>query len=417
MGGNHRRVVVTGMGMVTPIGLTVKENWQSILNCRSGIGVFTKFDLPGIPVKIAGEIKNFDPSLYIDKREIKKMDPFIQFTMAATQEAMQDASLTVDESNTERIGVIIGSGQGGITAIEQNILKVYNGNTNRISPFFIPSAIINLASGQVAIKYHLRGLSYGVVSACSTGAHAIADGYYAIQRGDAEAMVVGSAEATLVPVAMAGFANLKALSLRNAEPEKASRPFDLNRDGFVQSEGAGILVLEELEFARNRGAKIYAEIIGFGMSTDAYHITALDPEGRGPRVCIQNALKNAKIAPEDVDYINAHGTSTPLNDATETKAIKEVFGKHAYQIPVSSTKSMTGHLLGAAGAVEAIYCIKAMQEQILPPTINYETPDPECDLDYVPNEPRRAKVDICLSNSFGFGGTNASIVLKRFNDF
>lgn len=409
-----KRVVITGMGMVTPVGLSVDENWKNILACRSGIGPLTKFDIPDFPVKIAGEVKDFDPSNYVDKKEVKKMDPFIQFAMAATVEAMRDANLTADESISEAIGVIIGSGQGGITQIEQNTLKAYNGQANRISPFFIPSAIINLASGQVAIKYGLRGPSYGVVSACSTGVHAIADGYYTIMRGEARAMVVGGSEATLVPTALAGFANARALSSRFEEPEKASRPFDLNRDGFVSSEGAGVLILEELGFAQARNARIYAEVLGFGMSTDAFHITAPDPEGRGPRICMQNALKNAGVAPEEVDYINAHGTSTPLNDATETKAVKEVFGEHARKLAISSTKSMTGHLLGAAGAIEAIYCVKAIQEQILPPTINYETPDPACDLDYVPNEPRPGKIDVCLSNSFGFGGTNASIILKKF---
>ncbi len=409
----NRRVVVTGMGMVTPIGLTVRENWDSILACRSGIGPLTKFDIPALPVQIAGEIKNFNPENYIDKKEVRRMDPFIQYAMAATAEAMADAGLTVDDENSERIGVILGSGQGGITTVEQNTLRAYNGGINRISPFFIPSAIINLASGQVAIKYQLRGPSYGIVSACSTGVHAIADGYHTIQRGDAEAMVVGGSEATIVPTGIAGFAAAKALSRRNDEPEKASRPFDLNRDGFVSSEGAGVLILEELEFARHRNATIYAEVTGVGMSTDAFHITAPDPEGRGPRVCMQNALKNADIAAEEVDYINAHGTSTQLNDVTETRAVREVFGQHADKLAISSTKSMTGHLLGAAGAIEAIYCAKAIEHQILPPTINYDTPDPECDLDYVPNKPRRAKLDVCLSNSFGFGGTNATIVLRR----
>ncbi|NIR51250.1 beta-ketoacyl-ACP synthase II [candidate division KSB1 bacterium] len=410
---NNQRVVVTGMGMVTPIGLTVKENWRNILAGKSGIGPLTKFDIPDFPVRIAGEVRNFDPANYIDKKEVKKMDPFIQFAMAATEEAINDARLVVDEDNCERVGVIVGSGQGGITVIEQNTLKAYNGQISRISPFFIPSAIINLASGQVAIKYGIRGPSYGVVSACSTGVHAIADGYFTILRGNADIMVVGGTEATLVPVAMAGFANARALSVRNDEPERASRPFDLERDGFVSSEGAGVIILEDLETAKSRNANIYAEIIGIGMSTDAFHITAPDPEGRGPRLCMQNALNNADIQPEDVDYINAHGTSTPLNDRTETQAVKHVFGKHAYNLPMSSTKSMTGHLLGAAGAVEAIYCIKAIEDQVLPPTINYETPDPECDLDYVPNKPRKAKIGLCLSNSFGFGGTNASVIIKR----
>lgn len=407
------RVVITGLGMITPVGLSVKENWKNILAGKSGIGLLTKIDFPELPVKIAGEVKGFVAEDYIDKKAVKKMDPFIQYAMAATAEAIADSGLIVDESYSEDIGVIIGSGQGGITQIEQNTLKAYNGQINRISPFFIPSAIINLASGWVAIKYNLRGPSYGVVSACSTGVHAIADGYYTIQRGEARAMIVGGTEATLTPVALAGFANARALSLRNDEPEKASRPFDLDRDGFVSSEGAGILILEDLEFARKRNARIYAEVIGIGMSTDAYHITAPDPEGRGPTLCMSNAIRNAGIQPEDVDYINAHGTSTKLNDITETKAVKHVFGEHAFKLAMSSTKSMTGHLLGAAGAIEAIYCVKAIEDQILPPTINYDTPDPECDLDYVPNEARKAKVDICLSNSFGFGGTNASVVLKK----
>jgi 3-oxoacyl-[acyl-carrier-protein] synthase II len=409
-----RRVVVTGIGMITPIGLSVKENWKNILDGRSGIGPLTKYDIPEIPVKIAGEVRGFEPSEYIDRKDIKKMDPFIQFAMAASKEAMEHSGLNVDEANSEQVGVIVGSGQGGITAIEQNTLKAYNQQANRISPFFIPSAIINLASGHIAIKYGARGPSYGVVSACSTGVHAIADGYYTVLRGDAEAMIVGGSEATLVPAAMAGFANAKALSLRNDDPEGASRPFDLNRDGFVSSEGAGVLILEELEFAKKRSATIYAEILGFGMSTDAFHITAPDPEGRGPKLCMTNALRNASISPETVDYVNAHGTSTPLNDVTETKAVKEVFGEHARELAMSSTKSMTGHLLGAAGAIEAIYCLKAIEDQVLPPTINYETPDPECDLDYVPNAPRQAKIDVCLCNSFGFGGTNASLIIKRF---
>lgn len=415
MNQERRRVVVTGIGMVTPIGNNVKDNWQSILAGKSGIGPLTKVDLPDFPVKIAGEVKNFNPEDVIEKKELRKMDPFIRFGVVATAEALQDAGLVIDDSNSDDIGVIVGSGQGGITVIEQNTLKAYNGGAGRISPFFIPSAIINLASGQIAIKYGLRGPSYGVVSACSTGSHAIADGYHMILRGDAEAMVVGGTEATLVPVALAGFHNARALSTtHNDSPAEASRPFDLGRDGFVSSEGAGILILEELQFAKARHAEIYAEVTGFGMSTDAFHITAPDPQGRGPRLCMRKALQKAQILPEDVDYINAHGTSTQLNDVTETKAVKEVFGRNAMDVPISSTKSMTGHLLGAAGAVEAIYCMKAMEHQILPPTINYTTPDPECDLDYVPNVCRKAKINVCLSNSFGFGGTNVSMVLQRY---
>jgi len=413
MDGARRRVVITGIGMVTPIGLTVRDNWQNILACKSGIGRLTKFDIPGFPVSIAGEVKDFDPADFIERKEIKKMDSFIHYAIAASEEAMVDSGLVADEANSGRIGVIIGSGYGGIAQVEQSTLKAYGGRHNRISPFFVPAAIINMASGQVAIKYGLRGLSYAVVSACSTGLHAIADGYYAIQRDDVDAMVVGGSEATLTPPGMAGFANAKALSLRNDEPEKASRPFDADRDGFVCAEGAGILILEEYDSAKRRDAHIYAEVIGVGMSTDAFHITAPDPTGRGPRICIQNALRSAGIDPENVDYINAHGTSTQLNDVTETKSVKQAFSHHARRVPMSSTKSLTGHLLGAAGAIEAIYCALAIQHQILPATINYDTPDPECDLDYVPNEPRQAKVEVTLSNSFGFGGTNASLILRK----
>lgn len=413
MGGTERRVVVTGMGMLTPVGLTVDENWQNILACKSGIGKLTRFDIPDYPVTIAGEVRGFDPADFIERKEIKKMDRFVQFAVAATKEAMADSGLTPSEADPNRIGVIIGSGYGGIVTVEENSLKAHTGRHNRISPFYIPSAIINMASGQVAIKHGLRGPSYAVVSACSTGLHAIADGYYAIQRGDADAMVVGGSEATLSPSGIAGFANAKALSFRNDEPELASRPFDADRDGFVCAEGVGVLILEELEFAKKRNARIDAEVIGVGMSTDAFHMTAPDPEGTGPSLCMKNALRNASIEPEQVDYVNAHGTSTQLNDAAETRALKLAFGDHAYRMPISSTKSQTGHLLGAAGAIEAIYCALAIRNQVVPATINQDTPDPACDLDYVPNEPRQATVDVTLSNSFGFGGTNVSLVLRK----
>jgi len=401
------------MGMLTPIGLKVEDNWQNILACKSGIGKLTKFDIPDFPVDIAGEVKGFEPTDFIERKEIKKMDRFIQFAVAATDEALADSGLVPKESDADRIGIIIGSGYGGIVTVEENSLKAHGGRHHRISPFYIPSAIINMASGQVAIRHGLRGPSYAVVSACSTGSHAIADGYFAIQRGDADAMVVGGSEATLSPSGMAGFANAKALSFRNDAPEKASRPFDAERDGFVCSEGAGVLILEDLEFAKKRNARVYAEVIGVGMSTDAFHITAPDPEGRGPSTCMQNAVRNAGIEPNQIDYVNAHGTSTPLNDAAETNAVKRAFGDHAYRMAVSSTKSQTGHLLGAAGAIETIYCALAIKHQILPATINYETPDPACDLDYIANEPRQAKVDVTLSNSFGFGGTNVSVVLRK----
>lgn len=413
MAGAERRVVITGVGMLTPIGLTVEENWRNILACKSGISKLTKFSIPDYPVDIAGEVKGFEPTDFIERKEIKKMDRFVQFAVAATQEAMKDSGLVPSEADSNRIGVIIGSGYGGIVTVEENSLKAHSGRHNRISPFYIPSAIINMASGQVAIKHGLHGPSYAVVSACSTGLHAIADGCFAIQRGDADAMVVGGSEATLSPSGLAGFANAKALSLRNDEPEKASRPFDADRDGFVCSEGVGILILEELEFAKRRDAGAYAEVIGVGMSTDAFHMTAPDPKGCGPANCMKNALRNAGIQPEQVDYVNAHGTSTQLNDVAETKAVKQAFGDHAYRMAISSTKSQTGHLLGAAGAIETIYCALAIRHQVLPATINYDTPDPECDLDYVPNEPRQAKVAVTLSNSFGFGGTNVSLALRN----
>jgi len=412
---HRRRVVVTGIGMVTPIGLTVNENWQNILACKSGIGPLTRFNISDFPVRIAGELKGFDPADYIERKEIKKMDPFIQFAMAATKEAMEDCGLTADDSNADRIGVIIGSGQGGITMVEQNTLKAYGGNHKRISPFFVPSAIINLASGQVAIKYGLRGLSYGVVSACSTGVHAIADGYYAIQRGDADAMVVGGSEATITPTAVAGFHNAKALSLRNGDPEKASRPFDLNRDGFVIAEGGACIILEELEGAKKRNATIHAEVVGYGATCDAHHITAPADGGEGIVRATRLALACNGIAPEEVGYVCAHGTSTPFNDKHETLAMKTVFGDHALKLPISSIKSMTGHLLGGAGALESVATIQAIVDGILPPTINYEVPDPDCDLDYVPNEARKADVDVAINNSMGFGGQNASLIFRKFN--
>ncbi len=409
-----RRVVVTGVGVISPLGVGVEKNWKALIEGKSGIGRVTAFDPTGFPSQIAGEVKDFDPTLWIEKKDLRKMDRFIQFAIAATDEAFKMAGLEVSEELGERMGVIIGSGMGGLPYIEENHRRLTEGGWKRISPYFIPSAIINLASGYVAIRYKAYGPNSAVVTACATGTHAIGDAFKIIQRGDADVMIAGGSESTITPLALGGFGVMRALSTRNDEPEKASRPFDKKRDGFVIAEGAGILILEELEHAKKRGAKILAEIVGYGMSSDAYHITAPDQTGHGAAKAMKAALDDAGVAPEQVDYINAHGTSTPLNDKIETLAIKKVFGEHAYSLAVSSTKSMTGHLLGAAGAVEAIYTILTLYNGIIPPTINYEEPDPDCDLDYVPNKARKADVKFALSNSFGFGGTNASLLFKRY---
>ncbi|MGE5582393.1 MAG: beta-ketoacyl-ACP synthase II [Bacillota bacterium] len=411
----ERRVVITGIGLVTPIGLTTTENWESLMAGRSGVAPITRFNTEKFSTKIAGEVKNFDPLQYIEKKELKKMDHFIQFAIAASEQALADSGLKITPENAESVGVVVGSGMGGIETITHYQKVCDEQGPDRVSPFFVPALALNLAPGQISIRFGAKGPNYSAVSACSTGTHAVGEAFHIIKRGEAEAMITGGTEATIVPVAIAGFANMKALSSRNDEPEKASRPFDAERDGFVMGEGAGVLILEELEHAKNRGAKIYAEVIGFGMNSDAYHITSPEPDGSGAARCMELALKSAGISREDVDYINAHGTSTPVNDAMESKAIKLAFGGHAKKLLVSSTKSMTGHLLGAAGAVEAAYTALALNKQIAPPTINLEHPDPECDLDYVANKARKADIRVGISNSFGFGATNACVVLKRYN--
>ncbi len=411
-----RRVVVTGLGLVTPLGTGVDETWKNLIEGKSGIGPITLFDASSLPVRIAGEVKGFDPAQYIEQKEIKKMDRFIHFAIAATQMAMEDSKLRITPENSERVGVIVGSGMGGLPAIEHYHKIVLEKGYRRLTPFFIPMLIINLAAGQISIRYGAKGPNSSPVTACATGSHAIGDAFKIIQRVDADAMIAGSSEAVITYLGVAGFAVMKALSTRNEEPEKASRPFDIDRDGFVMGEGAGIVILEELGHALKRGARIYAEIIGYGMSGDAHHITAPHPEGDGARRCMLNAINDAEIRPEDISYINAHGTSTKYGDELETLAIKNVFKEHAYKLAVSSTKSMTGHTLGAAGSIEAIFTILSIYHGIVPPTINLENPDPACDLDYVPNKARKMEIEYAISNSFGFGGTNACLVFKKFKE-
>ncbi len=410
-----RRVVVTGVGLIIPTGIGVEKAWKSACDGKSGIGPLTRFPTDGFETKIAGEVKDFNPELYIEKKEVKKMDLFIQYAVAAAKEAVEDAQIRITPENGERIGVIVGTGLGGLPTIERYHKILMERGPSRISPFFIPMLIANLASGHIAIQFGAKGPNSCVVTACATGAHCIGDAYRVIQYGDAEAMIAGGTEANLTPLTVGGFNAMKALSTRNEEPEKASRPFEKNRDGFVVAEGAGILFLEELEFALKRNAKIYGELVGYGYTGDAYHITAPSPDGDGAARCMRMAIKDAGLRPEEIDYINAHGTSTPLNDLTETLAIKTVFGEYARKIPVSATKSMTGHLLGAAGSTEAIFSLLAMRDGILPPTINYEVPDPECDLDYVPNVARRKSFNVVMSNAFGFGGTNATLIFRKFS--
>ncbi|OGW25480.1 MAG: beta-ketoacyl-[acyl-carrier-protein] synthase II [Nitrospirae bacterium GWB2_47_37] len=410
----NKRVVITGLGLVTPLGIGVETSWKSALEGKSGIVPITQFDASQMPVRIAGEVKDFDPALYIEAKEIKKMDRFIHFAVAAATMAMEDSGLKITAENDERVGVIIGAGMGGLPAIE-HYHKIYlEKGYRRISPFFIPMIIINLASGNVSIKFGAKGPNSSAVTACATGSHSIGDAFRLIQRGDADAMIAGGTESVITPLGVGGFAVMKALSTRNDEPEKASRPFDTGRDGFVMGEGSGVIVLESMESALKRGAKIYAEIIGYGMSSDAYHITTPAPEGEGAARCMKASLKDAGIEPEKIDYINAHGTSTKYGDELETAAIKKVFGEHAYKLCVSSTKSMTGHLLGAAGGVEAIFSALSIHNNIIPPTINLENPDPECDLDYAPNKAKQTDVEYAMSNSFGFGGTNACLVFKKY---
>ena len=409
-----RRVVVTGLGLVTPLGIGVEKTWTAIIAGRSGVGRITRFDPSEFPSQIAAEVKNFDPADFIEKKEIKKMDKFIQFGVAAAKMAVEDSGLRITDAIAERVGVYVGSGMGGLPAIEATHSKLLEGGVKKVSPFFIPMTIINLVSGHIAMMHGAKGPNSAVVTACASGTHAIGDAFKIIQRGDADVMIAGGTEAVISPLGIGGFCAMRALSVRNDEPEKASRPFDALRDGFVMGEGAGVVVLEELSWAERRGARIYAEVKGYGMTGDAYHMTTPSPEGEGAARCIKIALNDAGLSIEEVDYINAHGTSTKFNDENETAAIKSVFGKRAYEMPVSSTKSMTGHLLGAAGGIEAIFSVLAMENGVIPPTMNYEFPDVECDLDYVPNKSRAANVDIAMSNSFGFGGTNACLVFKKY---
>jgi 3-oxoacyl-[acyl-carrier-protein] synthase II len=409
-----RRVVVTGIGMVSPIGIGTMENWNGLLEGKSGIGQITRFDTTEYPTRIAGEVKNFDPATWIPKKEIKKMDLFIHYAIAASDFAVKDSELIIDSSNAARVGVYIGSGIGGFGVIEATHTALMQGGPRKISPFFIPASIVNLASGWVSIRTGAKGPNSATCTACTTGAHAIGDSFKIIQRGDADVMIAGGSEGCITPLGIGGFCAMRALSTRNEEPERASRPFDKDRDGFVMGEGSGILVLESLESAIKRNAKIYCEIVGYGMTSDAYHITAPSEDGEGAIRVMEVTLKDAGVDPSEVDYINAHGTSTPFNDKAESLAIKKVFGDHAYKLAVSSTKSMTGHLLGAAGGLEGAIMALAIRHQVAPPTINLESPDEECDLDYVPHRSRQMNIRYALSNSFGFGGTNGALLFKRF---
>jgi 3-oxoacyl-[acyl-carrier-protein] synthase II len=410
---SKRRVVITGLGIVSPVGNTVDAAWSALLGGRSGIGPITRFDASRFPTRIAGSVRDLDVSAYISPKDGRKMDPFIHYGIVAAGQAIDDSGIAIDERNAHRVGVAIGSGIGGIDTIEHNYARyLENGSPRKISPFFVPGSIINMVSGHVSIRYGITGPNIALVTACTTGTHSIGIAARTISYGDADIMVAGGAEMATTPLALGGFCSARALSTRNDDPEAASRPWDRERDGFVLSDGAGCIVLEEYEHARARGAEIYAELAGFGMSGDAHHITAPPETGEGARLCMVNALNDAGIAPGDVTYINAHGTSTDVGDKAETVAIKRAFGDHAARLMVSSTKSMTGHLLGAAGGVEAIFCVLAIRDGVAPPTINYEFPDPECDLDYVPNEAREAPIDVALSNSFGFGGTNGTLVFR-----
>jgi 3-oxoacyl-[acyl-carrier-protein] synthase II len=407
-------VVVTGIGLVSSLGIGTEANWAGIKAGQSGVGTITKFDAAQFATRIAGEVKNFDPLAFIEKKDVKKMDIFIQYAIAASQFAMDDAKLTVTPELSRRVGVFIASGIGGFTTIEREHKALLEGGPRKISPFFIPSAIINLAAGQVSIRYGAKGPNSATCTACSASAHAIGDAFEIIKRGAADVMIAGGSEAAITPMGIGGFGALRALSTRNDEPARASRPFDKDRDGFIVGEGAGVLILEEYELAKARGARIYAELVGYGMSADAYHITAPSEDGDGAFRVMSEAIDSAGVTTADVDYINAHGTSTPQGDQLETLAIKRCFGDHAKEIAVSSTKSMTGHLLGAAGGLEAGITVLAVYDQIAPPTINLDHPDDNCDLDYVPHHSRPLKIDYALSNSFGFGGTNAALLFKRF---
>ena len=410
---SKRRVVVTGLGLLTPVGNNVIETWNNIQNGVSGIGLIEHFDTTGFSVRIGGSIRNFEVTDHIPRKDAKKMDLFIHYGMVAGSQAIEDSGLEITEENAYRIGVAIGSGIGGLPGIERCTEDFLNGGTRKISPFFVSSNIINMISGHLSIKYGAKGPNFAIVTACSTGTHNIGDAARLIEYGDADVMIAGGAEMSSSPTALGGFASAKALSTRNDDPQAASRPWDKDRDGFVLSDGAGVMVLEEYEHAKNRRANIYAELIGYGMTADAYHMTAPSEDGDGAARCMQNALNNAEINAERIDYINAHGTSTPAGDVVEARAVKRVFADHARKLAVSSTKSMIGHLLGAAGGVEAVFSVLALRDQVAPPTINLDNPDTECDLDFVPHEARQMKIDIVLSNSFGFGGTNGTLIFKR----
>ena len=410
----RRRVVVTGLGGVTPLGTGVQKTWDALLQGSSGIGTIEQFDPSAYPCRIAGEVKDFNPLAYMDRKEAKRMDRFAQFALAGATMAIEAARVPITADNAHRIGCLLGVGLGGLATLEQTHAQLLRAGPDRVSPFFIPMLIGNIAAGHVCMRFGLRGPNSCVATACAAGTHAIGDAYRLIQRGDADVMLTGGCEAAVTPLGLGGFCAMRALSTCNDVPQQASRPFDKGRDGFVMGEGAGVVVLEELAQARQRGATIYAEIVGYGMSADAYHMTQPDPEARGVALCMHNALRDADLAPQQVDYINAHGTSTPYNDKYETLAIHKVFGEHAYRLAVSSTKSMTGHLFGAAGGVEAIFTVLAIAHDIMPATINWETRDEACDLDYVPNVARAAPVRVAMSNSLGFGGTNASIIFQKY---
>lgn len=411
-----RRVVITGMGAVTPLGLTMEDTWSACLAGKSGIDTISTFDVSTYPTRIAASVKEFDPSLYMGVKEARRMDRFIQFAMAAAKMAMEDSGLVIDAENGARVGVCLGSGIGGLMTIEEQHIVLLEKGAGRVSPFLIPSIICDMGAGLISITFGARGPNVCITTACATGTNSVGDAFEIIRRGDADAMIAGGTESCITPLGMAGFCQAKSLSNRNDEPQRASRPFDAERNGFVMGEGAGVVILESLESALARGAKIHAEIIGYGLSGDAYHITAPAPEGEGAARSMQMALDKAGISASEIDYINAHGTSTELNDKNETAAIKAVFGDYAYKVPVSSTKSMTGHLIGAAGAVETIFCALTMRDSIIAPTINYENPDPNCDLDYVPNVARKATVKTAMSNSFGFGGHNATVILRAYSE-
>ncbi len=411
---NRRRVVVTGMGAVTPIGLNVNDFWENLIAGKSGAAHITSFDTTGYDTKIAAELKGFDPTLYIDKKSVKRMDPFTHYALASAEMAITDSGINFEKEDRNRIGVVFGSGIGGMWTYYYQTKELFENGPNRVSPLFVPMMIADIAAGYIAMKFGVKGPNYATTSACATSSHAIADAVMLIERGDADVMFTGGAEAAICPIGIAGFNSMKAMSTRNDEPEKASRPFDAERNGFVMGEGGAVLVLEELEHALKRNAKIYAEIAGFGLTADAYHITAPAPGGEGAVRSMSLAIKDAGLMPTDIDYINAHGTSTPYNDKNETEAIKTVFGDHAYKLHISSNKSMIGHLLGAAGAVEAVATIKTITEGIIPPTINLENPDPECDLNYVPNKAIKKTVNVAISNTFGFGGHNASILFIKY---